>query len=871
MHGVPSLPSGIVTFVFTDIEQSTRLLRRLGPEYPEALDHHFALLRRAWSGRDGHEVDAVGDSDFVVFEDAAQAVEACADAQRLLAQEEWPVNNAVRVRIGVHSGLASPRGNTYVALAVHQAVRVMSAAHGGQVLVSRDTVDRVPPLPDVDLVPKGRFRVRDFEDPVSLFEVSGEGLPRGFPAIRAVPADGHNLVAPPSPFVGRESELKEVALVAKPGHLVTLTGTGGVGKTRLATEVGLHIASEWPDGVWLVDLGSIQEDAQIAAAIGDAIGAPGHGGDRWRDVLQNLRDRRALIVLDGCEPFAAAAARLVDELLGECPGCGVMATSRVPLGLGYEVTRRVGTLPLPGPGAVSAADLSTSAAVELFVDRARSARHDIVVDESTAPIIRAICERLDGLPLALELAAARLGVLTLKQVYDGLADRFQLLRSHNPTMHERQRTMEALLEWSNRLLGNAEQACLRRLAVFGASFSIQAAVAPVASGNEVTAYAVPELVWSLVDSSLVVADLTANDTRYRLLESVRAFARERLEEHEETQATAERLASWYLARIGLESSRGPGWVSETGVELANLRALVPLVDAEQGQVLAVTIGRFLDATGSFLEGIDELTRYGAELPQLTPTRISLLTCLADLYLRTGDVVAAERVLDEADVVGREVGAPASWDDVGLERSRGDLACRRGENDAAIEAARRTLSRDLSARGRARMYNQLGIAALAAGDVDTAREAFAGELQAYERLGDQAFQASSHGNLAEAALRRGDSVDAARHQSASLELALELGNPAVVAFSMIVAARLTAQREDWATAATLHAHAEGLLRQTGLALYDDDRQLSDTMLEAAHAHLGDDAYAVALAAGRALDLPDAADLAQRVLAAAVRDS
>ena len=850
------LPGGIVTFVFTDIEGSTRLLRRLGDAYAGVLERHYEILREACAAHRGHDMGTAGDSLFVAFADAASAVEACAAAQRALTAETWVAEERLRVRMGIHTGLASPRGDHYVALAVHQAARVMSAAHGGQVLVSEDTVGHLGPIAGVDLVPVGRFRLRDFEGAVRLHALAGPGLASDFPAVRALPVDGHNLVAPPTSFVGRSAEVEQVASALRPGALLTLTGPGGSGKTRLATEVGLRVAPAWPDGVWLVDLAPVQDAAQLGAAVAAAVGAPARGGDRWDDALEHLEERRALVVLDNCEQLVRPCARSAEELLATCHGCGVLATSRVPLGTSRERVTRVGALAVE------------DAALELFVDRARRVRPDLVLDGRTAPVVAAICRALDGLPLAIELAAARLGVLSPAELLDGLADRFTLLRTSSVDVPARQQTMEGLLLWSDRLLTTAQRACLRRLGVFGSGFDLAAAGAPVA-GGDIDPHDVPDLVWALVDASLLSADLTADHTRYRLLETVRAYARRRLAEEGETEAAARRLARWYLDRLGA-GRRGHGWVDDVGAELDNLRALIPLVapaDPEAAQELGVIVGRHLDATGAFRDGIGELTRYVAELPSSTPTRVSLLVCLADLHLRCGDLGAADELAGAAEAVRVEVGAAPGWDDVAIERTRADLACRTGDHARAMRIAGMTLARELSPRGRARMCSLLGISASMAGDLETARTALERELEAYERLGDDHFAASAHGNLAELAMRAGDVKGAARHQWTCLTLGLTLGSAVLVAFSAMVAARIAAGRGEWVTAARLQANADGVLESTGLVLYEEDRVAGEAVVASAREHLGASGLEEVSATGRQLGLPEVAALAEDVLAAA----
>jgi class 3 adenylate cyclase len=273
MRDAGTLPGGIVTFVFTDIEGSTRLFRALGDEYVRTLDRHNELLRRAWANHGGHEVKTEGDGFFVAFEDAGDAVRACVEAQHALAAEPWPGGIDVRARMGVHAGLAYPRGHDYVAMAVHQTARVEAAAHGGQVLVSEYAAERTTGLDATSLVDVGAYRVRDFDEPVRLFQAYPQGAGDRAPAVRAVPADRHNLSRPTTSFVGRAAELGSLAPLLTPGRLVTVVGPGGVGKTRLVTELGLSLASDWAGGVWLVDLSPVEDPALVPDAIAVAVGA----------------------------------------------------------------------------------------------------------------------------------------------------------------------------------------------------------------------------------------------------------------------------------------------------------------------------------------------------------------------------------------------------------------------------------------------------------------------------------------------------------------------------------------------------------------------------------------------------------------------
>lgn len=848
-----TLPKGIVTFCFTDIEGSTRLLRQLGDQYAEVAERHADLMHQAWDSYDGKVVNTAGDSVLVAFEDPGAAIQASASAQRLLTAETWPAGGEVRVRMGIHSGLAFPRGGTYLALAVNQAARVMSAAHGGQVLVSAETVNRTPVVNEVDMKPVGRYRIRDFDDEVLLYQLAGHGLASEFPAVRALPADGHNLVEPATTLIGRKDVVSKVAGLIRTQRVVTLVGPGGVGKTRLANEVGRLLAPRWRDGVWMVDVAPIGDPSRLPAAIGEATGAPVGDGDRWPEVLNHLNPRNVLLLLDNCEHLREATALLTEQLLASCPSCGVVVTSREPLGLARETVTRVSPLEL-------------EPAIELFTERASAVGATVDHD---ATEVADICRHLDGLPLALELAAAHMNVLTPTELLAGLSDRFRILRARDATQAARQRTMEGALEWSDRLLDDDERRCLRRLGVFRTSFSIHAATA-AAHGEDLNEDDVPPLVWSLVEKSLVVADPTLTETRYRLLESVRAFAMRRLDTEKETPEVAARLLDWYLGRLGPRVRHMANWTSEIAVELDNLLALImPLgpVSGERAQEASVTIARYFDSVQSYREGMDELRQHLELLPEVTPTRASMLTTLADLHLRCGEVEQAERALAEAEAVRDEAGRLPDWDDVAIERTRGELALRRGDNTLAIEIATAALAEPISLRSQARMASQLGIASMTLGDLDTAAKAFARETDLYRELGDRLFEASSLGNVAEVALRRGDIREAASRQRASLELALQLGMPVMVAFSLITAARVAGERNHWEVAVKLDSRAEVVLESTGYVLYPSDQDAINLMRSLARERLGAEAFVKASDLGQTLDLPEAAALADEVLASA----
>jgi predicted ATPase/class 3 adenylate cyclase len=845
------LPAGIVSFLFTDIEGSTRLLRELGEDFEEVLDRHHALLRDAWREHDGHELKTEGDAFLVAFAAANDAVAAAVTAQRALAAELWPGTTPVRVRIGIHSGYARPRSGTYVALALHQAARVVDAAHGGQVLVSSDAAERATALPEgVALERLGRFRVRDFDDPPELYRVTAPGLEQRDAAPRVRPAEGHNLVRPATSFEGREQDLAAIVELARPGSVTTVVGPGGAGKTRVAIEAALSVASEWDDGVWFVELAPVASAELIGEAVARAVGAKSVPGlEPAEEVLDHLRERRALLVIDNCEHLAEPVCARVAELLDACPRVGVLATSRMPLGMRAERVHRLDPLPSDG---------SESPAVRLFRDRAVGVEPD-----DDAAVIQ-LCTELDGLPLAIELAAARTTVMRPADIVERLRRSTSLLQSRDVSLPERQRTLERLLDWSYDLLDPAARAVLRRLTVFAGTFDLETAEI-VCAGDGLERGMVAERLLTLIDSSLIEIEPAAGSSRYRLLWTVRAFAADRSGE-EELVAALRRLADRYLERLGPEQATNWRWASSVGLELDNLRHVVAELpdDSDDAQALAWSIGRYHDVTDAFRTGIEELTRWTERLRGRGPNRVALLALRADAHLRVGDFDAAGRVIEEAVQLRAEVGEPA-WDSAGVVRARGELVSRRGDPAAAVANARAALAEPLPARSRARLYNQLGIALGMLGDIAGSAAAFEAELQAASDAGIEMLVASTHACIAEAQLQLGNDAVAASHQTLSLELARAYGGSVLVAFSMNIAARLTFARGQTRQAVVLQAAADRVLTDASFVMFDEDAEVRARLMSAARDELGDDDFGAALAEGDGLDHDAAADLAAAVLA------
>jgi predicted ATPase/class 3 adenylate cyclase len=845
------LPSGTVTFVLTDIEGSTKHAHALGDEYSALIGQHHQLLRAVWQRHGGHEVFTEGDAFIVAFGSADDAVLAAVDAQRCIAAEPWIGGRDLRVRIGLHAGYARPVDGDYRALALNQAARVVGCAHGGQTFATDEVAVLVTDRTrDVSMVPLGRYRVRDFDAPARLHAVIAAGMPIVDAVPRVRPAEGHNIVPPTSPLLGRDQDVAAVLALLAAQSLTTIAGPGGVGKTRVAMDVAMRAAPDWPDGAWLVDLASVTASVDVPSAIAQAIGAPhAPGQEVWPNVLVHLESRRALLVLDNCEHLSDGVALLVHDLLARCAGCGVLATSRLPLGLLDERIRRLGMLPVAGrhdPG------------VQLFLQRATDSTR------LHLPGVIALCRELDGLPLAIELAAARTSVLPVADILARLRAAPTVLQSRDPSLPDRHRSLTRSLDWSHDLLDTDARAVYGRLSVFAAGFDLEAAES-VCAGGDVDADDVAELLWALVDASLVQLDEAAGTTRYRMLTVVRSHAASKATA-DEAAAAMRRLARFEVALVGPDRPVDSTWRGAMELELDNVRSVVRSLaeshDADEqaiAQTLVWSIGRHHDIVDGFRAGINELSRWALVLTAPSPERAAMLAMLAELHLRLGEVDEASRVVAEGEGIAAGC-APPSWDNTVFERTRGDIAVRRGDLDSAIEIARAALPRASTPRAECRLLNLLGLAYAERGDNAMAADVIRREIDAAERAGMETFLVNSYSNLAEILLRSGDLSGAAASQLDCLELSRTSGGVLPRAFCVVVAAHLAADEAEWILAVQLQAAADVELGRVEWALYGEDADRRRRLLDDALVALGERGVAEAEAAGASWSIDAAADIA-----------
>ena len=667
-----ALPTGTVTLLFTDIEGSTRLLQQLGERYDNLLEACRSLQRAAFLEFHGHEVDTQGDAFFVAFARASDAVAAAVAAQRALASHPWPEGTTVRVRIGLHTGEPQCSSEDYVGLDVHRAARIMSAGHGGQVLLSQTTRDLVEhSLPGgVHLQDLGAQRLKDLQQPSHLFQLVITGLSADFPPLKTLDSCPNNLPLQPTPFIGREKEVDALQqlLLRESSRLVTLTGPGGVGKTRLGLQVAAELADQFADGTFFVALAPVSETEQVVPAIIQTLSISESGGQPLLVLLKSaLKDKHLLLLLDNFEQVVEAA-QIVAEVLATCPKLIVLVTSRVVLHVRAEREFAVPPLSLPNPNRLpDLGTLSQYEAVALFIERAQATKPDFAVTNANAPAVAAICARLDGLPLAIELAAARIKYFSPHALLSRLEQGLSILSGGARDLPVRQQTLRATIAWSYDLLTPEERKLFRRLSVFVRGFTWQAAeaVCTVVGGLQGD---ILEGLLSLFDNSLLRQQETnEGEARFWMLHVLREFGLECLATSGEMEIVRGAHANYYLrlAEEAFPEFLGPQqtrWLERLEWEHQNLRvALRWWLEQEEGALalrLARALGWFWLFHLHYSEGRTFLERTLALAPaEKTTVRADALWLLGWQIFNLGELARAEEVSREGLALAREIGDP----------------------------------------------------------------------------------------------------------------------------------------------------------------------------------------------------------------------
>jgi len=666
---VVEMPSGTVTFLFTDIEDSTRLWERHREEMSRAVARHDELVWEAIDRRGGRVFATGGDGVAAAFDRAVDAIGAATEAQRLLAGEAWPEATPIRVRMGIHTGEAQERGGDYFGPALNRASRLTAIGHGGQVLVSHATEqvarDAFADV-SVELRELGEHQLRDLSRPERVFQVVAAGLVVDFPALRSLDALPGNLPRQLTSFVGREREVELLVGLVHERSLVTLTGVGGVGKTRLAVQVAADVVAEFADGAWLCELASVADPDAVWETLAAALGiVPAPGRDLGEVVLEYLAPKQLLLVLDNCEHLLGPVASVVGAVGQRCERLSILATSREGLALAGEQMVAVPSLGVPAEGA-GGEDIDAAEAVRLFCDRAHDADNNFVLGEHAGAVAQ-LCRRLDGIPLAIELAAARVRSLAPEDLVARLDQRFKLLTRGSRAALERHQTLRNTIDWSYDLLTDNERVALNRMSVFAGGCDLTAAEA-VLAGGDLESVDAADVLGQLVDKSLVLVDHDTNGARYRLLETIRQYAQERLERTDEIAAVRGRHLDHYVGRA---ETAGPhlrgrdqlAWAATLAADVDNFRTALDVAVEASLPDPALRLVAALAVTGLpigwTVMGWTETacTIPGAATHPLYPLVVAYAAL--DATLR-GDLERAAPLVDRAEKTQAALGTDHMW-------------------------------------------------------------------------------------------------------------------------------------------------------------------------------------------------------------------
>ncbi len=862
-------PTGLVTFLFSDIEGSTRRWERHREAMRDALARHDALLREAIESHRGHVFKTMGDQFCAAFANATDAIAAAVHVQRALGAADWRAVEGLPVRIAVHSGMSDERNGDYFGPVVNRVARLLSIGHGSQVLLSGFTADLVRErLPrGVTVRDLGHHRLRDLAKPEPVFQLIAPGLHGAFPELRSA-ATPNNLPIATSSFMGRQHELAAIADLMHEHRLVTIVGSGGVGKTRTALRLAADCLSAFKDGVWFVELAPLHDARLVGSALATALNADDAGGDRVpiEGAVASLRDKKALVIFDNCEHLIEGTARAARALLEACPNVLVLATSREPLNVAGERVYRMPPLAYPPASRGLRANQALAfASIALFADRARAAVNDFRLTDGNVEIVADIVRRLDGVPLAIELAAPKLRLLPPGQLAKGLDERLLLLTGDNRASLPRQQTLRALIGWSYDLLGEAERSLLRQVAVFRGGWTIESATAICTDG--VDAKDVIAMHARLVDKSLVVVEGEGPARRYRLLESTRHFALEKLAESGSLHALARRHCRYFRAlsdqafdlvwktspyaflaltraeldnyraaiAFGLEEGHDP--VSAARI-VGNLRELWNASFCGEGRTLAEraleALGDADPSTRARLLMVASILRADSGLgmpPALEAVRQARLTgepvLLADALRFLGNGIGRAGKLHEALAAFREaleVAAPLGLArlDAAILAWYGFCLFSVGSVGASTRAFEDALARLRHAGDLSRMpfaYNNFAELKFYTGDVSGAIALARAALATSHEFDDAAMIMSGAGNLAAYLLAAGEQREAWSLARESLELALRRERPMGAAICIQHLAQIDAR----------HGHPERAARLMGFvdAVYAHERNPRQT--------------------------------------------
>jgi predicted ATPase/class 3 adenylate cyclase len=886
------LPSGTVTFLFTDTDVAAGPMGSDVDAARAAIERHDEILCQSIEGNGGYVFKRIGVAFQAAFATASQALAAAAATQRALNAEQWGTGGPVRVRMALHTGVTDERGGEYVGPLLNRVARVLAAGHPGQVLLTEATQalarDGLPP--GMDLRDLGEHRLRDLVRPERIFQLIAPGLPDEFPPLKTLTGHLHNLPVQPTSLIGREKEVAEcLALLRREDvRLLTLTGAGGAGKTRLGLQVAAELVDDFADGVFFVSLASVSDPNLVAPTIAHTLGIREGGGQTLIEALGDyLRNKQMLLVLDNFEQVVGAGP-LVVELIQHAPQLKVLVTTRAVLRVSIEQEYRVPSLTLPDLHELPPPEaLRHYPAVALFIARAQALKPDFTLDASNAAAVAEICVRLDGLPLAIELAAARIKIMTPQAIAARLTARLKLLTGGVRDLPVRQQALRSTIDWSYELLAGGEQRLFRRVAVLMGGRTLEAieAVCNPAGDLEMDTL---DAVSSLVDKSLLFErESPDGEVRFWMLETIQEYAAEALEKSGEAEVLRRRHAAFFLelaerAEPELTGARQAAWLEQLEREHGNFRAALAWAGLQSESITALRIAgalmRFWEVRGYLSEG-----RHWAEAALAIPTaagtrasggaapsdgagtpeaaRANALSAAGRLISLQGDYRRAAVLWEESLALAAQMG-----DKRGMTRAYLNLGIIReelGDDAGATEMYEHSLNlaREIDdSRGIAMALANLGVRKQHCGDYDGARPMHQESLAILRGLNDRRAIAVELGNLAEVALAQGHLEEAQALYLESLQLLHELGDKVYTAYFLAGLAAVACGRGNAERAGRLFGATEALREAIGAPLPPSERQVYDLQQRTARAHLDQAVFLPAWTAGREMGLEEALDYA-----------
>lgn len=874
-------PTGTITFLFSDIEGSTKKWEKQPDAMRVALARHDHLLREVFEACGGYVFKTIGDAFCVAFDTAQDALGGALESQRAIRAADWGGIGELRVRMALHTGAAEDRDGDYFGQTLNRVARILSTAHGGQVLISLPTQelvrDHLPP--GVQLRHMGEHRLKDLARAEHLYQLVAPDLPSEFAGLRSLESVANNLPVQLTSFIGREREMAEVKRLLGNTRLLTLTGMGGTGKTRLSLQAAAEVLDSYPDGVWLVEFATIVEGAVVPETVAAVFNLRQEADRPLTSTLtQYLKDRNLLLILDNCEHVVAACARLAETLLRACPKLHILASSREPMSIAGETAWPVPPLSLPdhwreitaSPDAIDR--LGEYEAVRLFTERASLARPAFQLTSENVHLVAQVCWRLDGIPLAIELAAARMRVLSLEQILERLDDRFHLLTTGSRNAVPRQQTLRSLIDWSHDLLSDPERRLFRRLSVFARGRTLEA-IENVCSGEGLEAFEIVDLLSQLVDKSLVYVEKpSSHEARYFILESIWDYSNEKLIAAGEAEMFRIRHLDHFLrfAQDAAPRIRGPKqkeWLAVLEDEEFNIRYALEAAaelpeQATKGLRLLCATQRFVEVRGLFKEARDAFILLLSK-PETTPRdeiRAQALAAAGRLAWVADDLSACTSYQEEALSIFRELGdaggsARALADLAFLALDKNDITRARPLLDEATTLAAPLGDRRLTAH----IQHIWGVIAAAEGDFEKAFSIDAENLAFYREAGDTWLALIIAWSVGVNAAVLGRFSVAREHLTECLQVGLDLGNRWAASYPLEAFAVLAVAEKQYERAARLYGAADAQRTRSGLVPQAADHPAIRTILTAAPDFAGP-AIESARREGRMLSLEAATTLA-----------